>query len=374
MNETIRIFSDLPRKYAPLLRKAYVEGSQTDESIYIDFENSKLYFFLRNKFDGRIKIELEKPDDLSISGIWVNNPTFLALMNEYPYIDFDSENKTFLYGDTEEFKLTYSEEGVDKSKLDFFESKNLDGFDTFSIKDSDRDIIMNSFYFMGSGVAQDKHLEGITITGDKVVSYNGISMYEASLSFKTEFPVTFISEFQSVLAFLYDIEVYSSESRGSEVYITSYDEEIIIALQIASNLFCPDIHDESFRKNFEYDEYVCVNKEEIHDIISFFNDFRRGDKANTYIQIGLDTKNDLTFLSLVSLGKKSKAKRTIEVTEFNEELLNFSFLVHRESLFKAISLMKGDNINLRYQEGCSSINIEDGDNENIHVVTTRFTT
>lgn len=367
----VTIFSDLISKYSRLIQVGYDVGDPRSESLYLDLHNGVIYFELRGRLQGKLCFEMDSNeiDKSLLPAFWVNLPTFLSLVKEYDFFEYDIDDGVF-YKEKEHFNLSILEEPF--SSVDFSDFKDNSNKYEFITSESDNIIfnILKAYSFTGEVLKEGRNYKGVCLIKDKVGAANGFNMYEAENSVDVgEDPILLNIQTGPIFR---DLEIIRMYVNGNRIYFTDTNEEIILYTPMESNLFYPQLTDKSFRNKFEHDTYISVNRKLLKEVIDFLNDFKKGDDSDVYITVEAKEDDDSSVYALLKTGgDKNRATRQISLLTASSELLDTPIRMHRESLSKGISLLNGDVVNLQMNSEAPAINIVGDGTDNHHLVTVR---
>jgi len=345
------------------------KGSRIDESIYLDFENSKAYFG-NSSYDsdnegiiGQLDFNfiLTNTDIDDYSNVFVNTRLFLTLCNQYETLSMSTDYE-FSNGE-EFFKIPYFTEEFDYPIL------NKDDFEVFNITSAITSNLKTSQIYMG--VADfNENFGGIQLLNNSIVSSDGACVFEAKVKDIT-FPEIQLSKtvLHVILTGVDDntCRMYY-DTQTKDLYFTFGDnEELHVASTQIDNLNVPPIEDPDYIAKYNHKTSFCVEKRQFLSLLQFLEVFVT-DVKNEQLKLTIESDNTISIKALDEV----QASRKMPTSFTSPELEGKSFWFARKYVYDAVSSILDDFIRIQLDVDEVAFNVTGQTETNRAIAITRL--
>ena len=367
----MRIYTKNIRKYAKILSLAYIKGDRKTESLLLNFKDKYIYFTNFN-FSGRLKFDCEAISDNSYDNILVDIPIFMALVNQYEYLELN-EKLEFSYNN-EKFKIPLLVVDENNYSIPNFQHKdeNWTKYNLYSKS------IKNIEKAMGYSSLSDYEYEGVLLKDNTIIStdrskffialsdfnYNNIKLSNTILKFITT------GYYQIFIPFL-DKEnkhkLIKGENISTNIFLFTNGSTSCIVINDEFEVICPenlqlnipDINELEFIEKYDHETYFIFEKQTMVGLLKFFEPFLKNTKNE---KISLNIINE-SILNLKVEEPDINGIREINLKECSVELIGKSVLVPRYLLYQALMTIEDDFIKMQIDENASAFNVIGEDNK-----------
>lgn len=270
----LSIYTDSFVKYEKIIKNVIEKGHQLKESLYLNFEDSYVYFF-GNECYGRFKFNFVKKDDRVHKNFFVNAYNFLIFCNSYSQIDLD--NFTFSC-EGESFKLGYVEDSYD------FPEFNFSG-DIYNIS-SIRDIFKVGLSFTSPD--KDSGFRGVFLQNTHLFAFNLQKLISLSNSIDN-----------IDISIPYHIAKIVNASNCENILLKK-DDHIYLGLDACELIYAgsdelanQNFLDENFEKLYNHESYIKLN---IDDFIEEFGFILKFSTQNINFRVKLSVENNTLII------------------------------------------------------------------------------
>ncbi len=348
-------------KYQNLMKIVSNKDSESEQVLYLDFENSK-FGVESDIFIAQVNFE-HTVDSKKIDNFYVNTREFLILCNRYNEIEV-TENKIFKNGE-QKFNLL-----VDKDS-DFFDVDiDINDYQKIPLHEEAIEAIVDGSIFCGDNY--DMNFEGVRIDKNKIISTNRITLYEAIVSnnLLEDGDVDLSDNFIPILDSISFNTLYLYVNKNKDDIIIKDDKEecFVIGFDLEVLGIPQNLDDENIVSAYNHDKFFTVNKESFIADLEFVGGFVYG-IINEKIYIYFEDSNTIIFRT--SEDEEASLINYRCPVEFSDESqIGEGFWTLRKSLYNAVKVIQDSEIKIQIDltiENMRAYNVTGITNTNRHI-------
>lgn len=353
----MKIYTENLRKFAKLISQIYVRGSRLHESIYLNFEDGYLYFSHTN-YSGRMKIKTDFEN--SVNNFFVDIPTFLTLVNEYP--DLIITEKYEFYNGNEKFKPAVFKKPENYETLSF--NYKEENWTEYPLSEK---IIINLIQAVGYiGGEKKREYHGVLLNNNNICSTDSSRFFRAYIEGQfdnirlSREALTFIKEGYRITE---KVSIFCSSDGTCCINIGDEDMEIICPKIL--NLKIPNLDNPEFQEKYNHKTFFIIEKQKLFDVLNFFEPFVKNEK-NERLYFHIDNPNELTIEAKDNL----TGNRILPLKECNTG--SQGIWVARFLVLQAIGSIEDDFVKIQIDETAPAFNITGEKNEERHIIVVKI--
>lgn len=316
-------------------------SSETDDnaigrSIYFDFEKNWAYFYRDGGTVGRIKFRKEG-DFTNMKNFAVDSRKFLFVASQYKEMELSDDLHFFGNGDSYKFFPIIGDDLIvfpeissrnTSKEIRFFdeEIKSITGIASSYTNPDDQNIISRTVNIKSGNI--------FAIAMSQIFQGSHESFKNHSISLP---PVV-----QDFIAKVKKPAVSYTIDNGPELfYMTDEDKvvELVTPTWEIGNI--PDVTSEGFVANYNHDTYIKVDLKKLKEIVEFLSFFF---KQNVNSRVDLKITKENLYAMIKGDDDITKSCPVIS-SSFADEV---EFLLNGSKLMKALRVLKGDSVTIKY--------------------------